>query len=108
LTDEIMRGTFGDELAHRLDYADWEMPTWSLENLLKAVNGSAPRRRLQYDDDAALTLAEYCIRTNGGVRAFDNLETALLRRFRMGGQAPTVINIKLVRELLEQRGVSSV
>jgi len=108
LTDEIVRSTFGDELAHRLDYADWEMPTWSLENLLKAVNGSAPRRRLLYDDDAVLTLAEYCIRTNGGVRAFDNLETALLRRFRMGGQAPTVINIKLVRELLEQRGVSSV
>lgn len=106
LTDEALRVNFGDELAHRLDFADWGFPAWTLENLLKAVNGASSRRKLRYDDRAALALAEYCIKTGGGVRAFDNLETAIVRHMRVSGIAETTtVSLAVAREIMLRRGV---
>ncbi len=108
LTDDSLRMTFGDELAHRLDYADWGFPAWTLENLLRAVNGATSRRKLQYEDEAALILAQYCIKSGGGVRAFDNLETAIIRRLRTGGQALDArVSPSIAREILAKRGVQT-
>ncbi len=108
LTDESLRVNFGDELAHRLDYADWGFPAWTLENLLKAVNGASSRRKLRYDDDAALVLAQYCIKTGGGVRAFDNLETAIIRHIRTTGSAASSVSLPVARDVLTKRGVQVV
>lgn len=105
LTDESLRSTFGDELAHRLDYADWGFPAWTLENLLKAVNSASSRRKLRYDDDAALLLAQYCIKTGGGVRAFDNLETAVIRHMRTTGVNMQSVSLPVARDVLTKRGV---
>jgi hypothetical protein len=108
LTDDSLRVTFGDELAHRLDYADWGFPAWSLENLLKAVNSASSRRKLRYDDAAALLLAEYCIKTGGGVRAFDNLETAIVRHVRTtGADQGAPVGVSVAREVLAKRGVQA-
>jgi hypothetical protein len=107
LTDDALRSSLGDELAHRLDYADWRFPSWTLESLLKAVNGTSSRRRRTYDDDAALMLAQYCIKTGGGVRAFDNLETAIIRQERIAGiAAATNVSVAVAREILARRGVA--
>jgi hypothetical protein len=108
LTDESLRANFGDELAHRLDYADWGFPDWTLGNLLKAVNGSSSRRKLRYDDDAALALAEYCVKTGGGVRAFDNLETAIIRHIRTTGATVNSVPLAIARDVLAKRGVQVV
>ena len=107
LTDAALRVNLGDELAHRLDYADWEFPAWTLESLLKAINGTSSRRRLRYEDEAALLLANYCIKTGGGVRAFDNLETAIARHMRTESMADgTVVPLQVARDILARRGVS--
>ncbi len=109
LTDESLRLTFGDELASRLDYADWGFPSWTLETLLMAVNSATSRRKFQYDDDAALIIAQYCLRGGGGVRAFDNIETAIARHLRVAGKAnETRVSLGIVRELLAKRGISAV
>ena len=109
LTDDSVRKTFGDELAHRLDYADWQFPPWTLSNLLMAVNGSTGRRRMAYQDEAALVLAEYCIKSGGGVRAFDNLETAILRERRLGGvNDQSHVSVEEARRALARRGVATV
>lgn len=106
ITDEALRTHFGPELAHRLDYADWGFPSWTLENLLKAVNGASSRRRLRYEDDAALVLAQYCIRTGGGVRAFDNLEAAIIRHARTSGiPEGTKVSLAIAQQILAKRGV---
>jgi hypothetical protein len=106
LTDETLRVSFGDELAHRLDYADWEFPYWTLENLLKAISVASSRRKLQYDDDAALLLAQYCISTGGGVRAFDNLESAISRYIRTSGYDTSMkVSLPIAMEILKRRGV---
>jgi hypothetical protein len=107
ITDEVVRATFGDELAHRLDYADWGLPAWSLTNLLKALNASSARRRVEFDDDAVELLANYCIRTGGGVRGFENLETAIARRFRMDGRSESRVTLQVARDTLTQRGVAN-
>jgi hypothetical protein len=107
LTDDIVQATFGDELAHRLDYADWGLPDWNVASLLKAVNANGGRRKVQYDDAAALLFAEYCVRTNGGVRSFDNLEAAIVRKARLEGATLERVTLAAAKELLERRGVSA-
>jgi hypothetical protein len=108
LTDESIKSNFGEELAYRLDYVDWQFPSWTLENLLKAVSGNSSRRKLQYDDDAALLLAQYCMKTGGGVRVFDNLEAAIIRHLRTTGKTnENKINVNVAQEILNKRGVSS-
>jgi hypothetical protein len=108
LTDEALRATFGDELAHRLDYADWGFPDWTLPNLLKAVKGGTSGRDVDYENDAVQTLAEYCIKSGGGVRAFDNLEIAITRHLRATKQPPgTKVSLAVAGEILAKRGVRS-
>jgi hypothetical protein len=107
ISDEVVRATFGDELAHRLDYADWGLPAWNLPNLLKALDATSARRRLEFDDDAVELLASYCIKTGGGVRGFENLETAIARRFRMDGRKDARVTLQVAREILAQRGVTN-
>ncbi|MCX8506119.1 MAG: AAA family ATPase, partial [Alphaproteobacteria bacterium] len=104
INDDIIRKNFGDELAHRLDYSDWNFPDWTLENLLKAVNDISSRRRLKYDPEAALALSEYCLKSGGGVRAFDNLETAILRHIRgLGIDEAAAIAPAIAQDVLAKR-----
>jgi hypothetical protein len=108
LTDDALRVTFGDELAHRLDYADWGFPDWTLSNLLKAVKGGTSGRDVDYENDAVQELAQYCITSGGGVRAFDNLEIAIARHLRATKQPPgTKVSLAVAREILAKRGVRS-
>lgn len=105
LTEESLRGKFGDELAHRLDFADWGFPSWTLANLLRAVNSASSIRKLEYEPEAALVLAQHCIKSGGGVRAFDILETGIVRFMKFSGVAAgTKVSRELASEALARRG----
>ena len=83
IDSKTLEATVGRELSSRLDFADWRFPDWTIETLLRAVKVNSARRGLIYEDDALLVLAQYCLETGGAVRAFDNIDKAMHRQFRM-------------------------
>jgi ankyrin repeat protein len=83
LSMAVLDATLGRELASRLDFADWCLPKWTLENLLRAVKSLVAKRGLQYEDDALLTIAEHCLASGGAVRAFENIDRALDREAKI-------------------------
>lgn len=83
LTDRIVQRILDKELSHRFDYVDWMLPDWTLENLLKVVDRHSWGRKLRYEDEAALRIAQYCVESRGGVRAFENIESSILRHYKM-------------------------
>jgi hypothetical protein len=104
LADGSMHKIFGDELATRLDFVDWRFPSWTTSSLLQAVNGSAIRRKLEYQDEAVLILVDYCAGVGGGVRTFDNVEAAIVRHLRMkGGDLARPVGPDVVRDVLARR-----
>jgi hypothetical protein len=102
--DESMQETFGDELATRLDFVDWQFPSWTTESLLQAVNSNPSHRKLEYQDEAVLLLVDYCAGMGGGVRTFDNIEAAIVRHLRMkGGDLAKPVAPDVVRDVLARR-----
>ena len=101
---QSLEKTVGRELASRLDFADWSFPDWTLETLLQAVRSFAERRGLGYDDEALLILVQHCLRTGGAVRAFDNIDKALHRQFRLlpadGKKVEHRVSVSIAREYL--------
>jgi len=104
LADGSMHKIFGDELATRLDFVDWQFPSWTTESLLQAVNSNAICRKLEYQDEAVLILVDYCAGVGGGVRTFDNVEAAIVRNLRMkGGDLARPVGPDVVRDVLARR-----
>ena len=83
LSSQGLERLFGKSLVNKVDYLDWKMPGWTLENLLKAVKQLSARRGLTYEDDALLIISQYCLE-HGAVMGFDRIDQALYRRH--GGQ----------------------
>jgi hypothetical protein len=87
--DEKVSSLYGPEFGTRVDY-DWRFPDWSLETLLEAIKASVPNRKVTYDDMSLAIMAQYCLKSGGGVRSFDNLEQRLIRKLKMKGDSTRV------------------
>ncbi len=107
LAYESLQKTLGSELTSRLDFLDWEFPGWTLSNILKAVRENGTKRGLVYDDRALLLLAQYCLKTAGGLRAFDNLDQTLHRKFRQAPSAASHVTETIAEDLLRTLGFST-
>ena len=107
LNDQRMERMLGRELLHRFDYSDWRFPSWTMETLLQAIHSTSAKRAFSYEDDAALTVADYCLRNGGGVRAFDNVEGSIARQ-RLGGvSSGSRVTLAEVQAVLRKRGVGA-
>jgi antitoxin component YwqK of YwqJK toxin-antitoxin module len=98
--DEKVSNLYGPEFGTRVDY-DWRFPDWSLETLLEAIKASVPNRKVTYDDMSLAIMAQYCLKSGGGVRSFDNLEQRLMRKLRMKGDLTHIDEI-LVKECFKE------
>lgn len=101
---DALEKTLGPELASRVDFLDWEFPAWTHTTLLQAVRSNINRRGLKYEDDAVVVLVDYCLRTGGGVRAFDNVDQALTRKLRFSGKSDTAVNKEMAMDFIEKLG----
>jgi hypothetical protein len=96
LSAQRLETLLGKSLAYKVDYVDWRLPGWTLENLLRAVRQISTRRGLTYEDEALLLIAEYCL-SHGAVIGFDRIDQTLYRRH--GGQKGTV-KVDEVKQLI--------
>ncbi len=93
---------FGKSLAHKIDYIDWKLPSWTLENILRAVKQVSSRRGLTYEDEALFELCKYCL-SHGAVIAFDLLDQTLYRRH---GGKEGLVTADEARELISSLSTS--
>lgn len=70
LKERELSQVLGTELTSRLDFADWKLPSWTLESLLTAgqyfLNRDA--ESVTYDDEAMVILVNQALGSGGGVR----------------------------------------
>lgn len=100
----LLEKTLGKELASRLDFADWEFPDWTADTLLRAVTPLLNKRGLSYADDAVLVILDYCLKTGGGIRAFDNIDQALKRRCSSTPSTQNKVSVDMARSYLSNLG----
>ncbi len=107
ITYDALSNTLGKELASRLDFADWQFPSWTIESLLKAVSKASEKRKLRYDDEALLAIVQYCLSTGGGVRTFELFDQALARRMQSSAgkvSENSTVTLSIAQEALARFG----
>lgn len=70
LTEKELSQVLGTELTSRIDFADWQLPSWTLESLLTAAQSflNSDLEIVRYEDEGMIALVEQALGSGGGVR----------------------------------------
>lgn len=96
LNEKELSQVLGTELTSRLDFADWQLPSWSLESLLTAGQHFLNRDQsvVQYDDEGMLILVQQALDSGGGVRMLQKYHDYFKRNASKKGEMVSVTSVE--------------